>query len=229
MNKIQFTNTSVVDVIPKPQKASSFVPDWYKDLNSYINGKKEPNGSGTQAGTAKRCVPLFDAVTSGYVIPIPTDMYVKQTDEGIYYEWSSLGLITFHPKEQAPNYLGKEQTEPFPKFMNPWAIKTPKGYSCLFTQPLHRPSPFKILDGIVDTDTYTAPVNFPFFLQDTTFEGLIPAGTPMVQIIPFKRESWELTFGGEKALIEQASVTANLKLKMFDSYKYKFWNKKDYR
>ena len=53
---------------------------------------------------------------------------------------------------------------------------------------MHRESVFTIMDGIVDTDSYNALVNFPFFLNDWSYEGLIPAGTPMAQVIPFKRE-----------------------------------------
>jgi hypothetical protein len=50
---------------------------------------------------------------------------------------------------------------------------------------------FTVLEGFVDTDAYSAPVNFPFVLNDIDFEGLIPAGTPMVQVIPIKRDSWQ--------------------------------------
>ena len=40
--------------------------------------------------------------------------------------------------------------ENIPKFINPWSIKTSKGYSIFITQPMHRDLPFEILQSIVD-------------------------------------------------------------------------------
>jgi hypothetical protein len=113
--------------------------------------------------------------------------------------------------------------------MNHWAIKTPKGYSTMFIQPMHRESPFTILPGIVDTDTYTAPINFPFIINDLKFEGLIPKGTPIAQVIPFKRDSWSIKFGGEKEIKELEQVKENLATKFFDKYKSMFRSNKEYK
>ena len=171
---IIFTNTFDAE-LDNPKPASKFIPDWYKDVESYMGGIKKPTGQGTTTGTIKRCMPVFDAINAGYIITLPADVYISQKDGQPYYEWSSLGLVQFHPVEQAPNHPNRNgHNAAYPKWMNPWSIKTPKGYSVLFTQPFHRESPFSILPGVVDTDTYTAPVNFPFVLNDITFEGLIP-------------------------------------------------------
>jgi hypothetical protein len=50
--------------------------------------------------------------------------------------------------------------------------------------------PFYSLPSIVDTDRHPAPVNFPFFLRKD-FTGILESGTPIMQIIPFKREEWK--------------------------------------
>jgi hypothetical protein len=81
----------------------------------------------------------------------------------------------------------------------------------------------------VDTDTYKAPVNFPFVLNDVKWEGIIPAGTPMAQVIPFKRESWKHRIGSDKELKEQKNVDMKLKTLLFNSYKKHFWSSKEYR
>ena len=230
--KIIFTNTIDLLDIEKPQPSSKFIPDWYKDLESYIGGNKKPDGNGKTTATAKRCMPLFDAVTAGYIITLPADVWVsikeKDGERTQWFEWSDLSLVSFHPIEQAPDHPLRKPYA-YPKWNNPWAIKTPKGYSCLFTQPFHRESAFTILDGIVDTDTYTAAVNFPMVINDPNFEGLIPKGTPIAQIIPFKRESWTMEFGKEKELKEQFSVGKKLQTKFFDRYKTMFWSKKEYK
>jgi hypothetical protein len=225
--KITFTNTSNID-IEQPQPASKFIPDWYKNMESYIGGEKKPSVEiGTRA-TIKRCMPVFDAITAGYIITSPADVYVKIKDEKQFFEWSALNLIGFHPIEQAPTHPNLKP-HAYPKWMNPWAIKTPKGYSTLFIQPMHRESVFTVLPGIVDTDNYTAPVNFPMVINDPNFEGLIPQGTPIAQVIPFKRENWEIKIGSEKELKEQYGISQKLHIKFFDSYKQMFWSRKEYK
>ena len=225
--KITFTNISGVD-IEQPQPASKFIPDWYKNIESYMSGNKKPNGDGGTDATIKRCMPVFDAITAGYIIISPADVYVSIKEEKQFFEWSTLGLISFHPIEQAPEHPMRNQ-HAYPKWMNPWAIKTPKGYSTLFTQPMHRESVFTILPGIVDTDTYTAPVNFPMVINDPNFEGLIPKGTPIAQVIPFKREDWQMEIGSIEELKEQHSITQKLQTKFFDRYKSMFWSRKEYK
>lgn len=227
--KITFTNTANIPEEYAPQPAHKFVPDWYKNLESYMSGEKKPIGDGHTTATAKRCMPLFDAITSGYILVSPADVYVSSKDGNPWFEWSGYDLIAFHPKEQAPNHPNNNGHNAYPKWVNYWGIETPKGYSTLFVQPFHRESPFTILPGIVDTDKYFAPVNFPFVLNDVKFEGLIPAGTPIAQVIPFKRESWEMEFGSNLEYEKQLDIKRKLQSKFFDRYKTMFRSIKEYK
>ncbi len=227
--KITFTSTLDFDDIEKPKLASTMIPDWYKDTKSYIYDKKIPTEEGITSGTIKKCIPVFDAISSGYIITSPGDVYVGTKEKtGQYFYWSNFEIIKFHTTEQAPEHPLKK---PFiyPKWMNPWSIKTPKGYSILITQPMHRDLPFTIFPAIVDTDKYTSPINFPFVINDPEFEGLIPAGTPIAQIIPFKRDSWKMFLGNKKDLRDQFQIGIKLSSKIFDRYKTMFWEKKQYK
>jgi hypothetical protein len=241
---IVFTDTVGIPEEFSPKPADKSVPDWYKQLESYMGGEKKPTGDGQTSASIKRCMPVFDAVTGGYVIYTYADVFVSQkpvlntatnepTVETVpWYEWPSYGLVQFHPVEQAPNHPRRNDLKDggsYPKWINPWSIKTPPGYSVLFVQPMHRPSPFTILEGIVDTDQYNAPVNFPFTLNDWKFEGLIPAGTPMAQVIPFKRESWQMSIGAKEELESQGKTTRLLRTRFFDSYKSQFRQPKEYK
>ena len=92
---------------------------------------------------------------------------------------------------------------------------------------MHNPSNrFAILEGIVDTDTYTAAVNFPFVLKTPTEEFMIPAGTPIAQVIPFKRDKWESSFSSDKESPD--AITVYLNSHFFDRYKRMFWSRKSY-
>lgn len=235
---IVFTNVLKVPEEFAPKPASQFVPGWYKQMNSYgFSGKKEPDGSGKSAATIKRCMPVFDAITSGYIITSYVDVWVKQkkTDDHPtpqpFYEWPAYIPMEFHDIGQAPTYpQNKGHKIAYPKWINAWGIKTPPGYSCLFVTPSHQDLPFSILPGIVDTDAFNIPVNFPFVLNEPeSFEGLIPAGTPLAQVIPFKRDSWRMSIGSEEDVKNSEKSMLRLRSRFFDGYNTLFRKPKEYK
>lgn len=213
------------------------MPEWYKKQNSYIDGQKIPNlKKYSTVATIKKCIPVFDAITSGYCLLSSSDLYVTQVfdeqekKELPFFQWPGGEIIQFHSPKQLNHYPIKEwENLNLPKWINPWSISTPKGYSCLFITPIHRDLPFTILPGIVDTDKYHSPVNFPFILNDIKFTGLIPAGTPIAQVIPFKRESWKMNFGSNKEIEKSNNIDKLLKLKFFDVYRNGLWSSKIFK
>jgi hypothetical protein len=94
---------------------------------------------------------------------------------------------------------------------------------------MHRENIFTIMPGVVDTDEYYAPVNFPFVLKDPKFEGLIPQGTPLAQVIPFKRESYKMKLGNAQDAADVERVQKRLQVKLLDKYKNLFRTKKEYK
>ena len=235
MQIIKFTDIVGVAEEYHPVPASKIIPDWYKNLESYLGGEKKPDGNASTVATAKRCMPIFDAITGGYIISTYTDLFVSQRpDENEkmfpYYEWANFGDLGFHAKHQLPDHPdGAGHEISYPKWINAWAITTPPGYSSLFISPLHRETPIIALPGVVDTDTYNAPVNFPFVLRDPKMDGLIPAGTPIMQVIPFKRDEFQMEFGGAEEFKQQMSVSTKLRSVFFDSYKRQYRQPKEYK
>lgn len=227
MKEILFTDTEGVtpEFFPKPAK--NFLPSWYKQTPSY-NGKKEVYENGASF-TIKKCAPVFDALTAGYIIPTWADVWVKNENGNrtvisptptMKVTTHSIGQFAKHPLQNNTDAL---------KFMNPWSIKTPKGYSCMFVTPFHNPNPyFEAFEAIVDTDTFYSPTNLPFLLKDPDFEGLIPAGTPIIQVIPFKRDPWVMKFGDATDELNSRKKLAELKVGFFNSYRSRFWDKKSF-
>lgn len=213
--KILFT-----DVMPylllnhEPIPANKELPEWYKDTPSYINGKKIVNRI-IPGMTVKRCIPFFDAMAAGYYLKTHSDIKIdKQISQNNAIGFHDIKEAEKHPISNGFNYL---------KFINRWAIETPKGYSCLFINPMHNGSGiFKILEGIVDTDNYTYPVNIPFVLTDPLWEGIIPAGTIFAQVIPFKRDSFEMEFGKHKELSKINHIYIKLVSSISNAYR-NFW------
>lgn len=226
--RITFTDVLEVDHQFAPVPATEALPKWYKENAEYVNGKREVVDAATPA-TVKKCIPVFDAMTAGYILRTYVDVQVTQHDGAPYYQWPSLNPVGFHPIEQAAHHPANNGA-PYPKWYSPWAIRTEPGYSCLFVPPMHNPNGiFTILPGIVDTDTYLGPVNFPFVLNDVRWEGIIPAGTPMAQVIPFRRESFRMVMGGDDERKQQQRNVTRLRTYWFNSYKRQFWSRKTFR
>lgn len=228
MSVITFTDIAGVDAQYEPTPASRMLPDWYKQAESYINGHRVIT-DGNTPHTIKKCVPVFDALTAGYILRTYVDVQVTERNGGPWYEWPMHDAISMHAVEQAPTHPAHNGM-PYPKWRNPWAIKTAPGYSCLFLPPMHNPNGlFTILPGVVDTDTYASPVNFPFVLDDVKWQGIIPAGTPMAQVIPFRRDTFRMALGGDKERRQQARADGRLRSLWFNSYKRQFWTRKEYK
>ena len=217
-------NEGMLDVWPHPQPASRFIPDEYKKLKRF----KENN---LHNPTVKTCVPFLDSLTMGYIIPFDQDYLVDPVEDDFAVtpankEQSDFG---FHNQTQLPEEWKETTGKNAGKFHNKWLIKTAPGYSCLFIKPMNRiETRFDIIAVVVDTDTYINTINFPFILNKRDQQFLIKKGEPMVQVIPFKRESWKMWSGFylEKA---HGKVLSMLNSEWVDRYKKMFWRKKSYR
>jgi hypothetical protein len=231
--KITFTDIHNADgVLEKPKPASEHIPQWYKDAKSYLDpsGKKAPSIDGSPASTIKRCMPVWDMMTAGYIMETPYDIYIRQTPEGPYFQWNREDAIVFQSVDQFQNHPYSRDINYAVRINIPWSITTPKGWSIMVMEPQHHElSPITCASGIVDTDTSSIPFNMFLKLRDPNFEGMIPAGTPFLQIIPFKRENWISSLGGKKERTKYALDVAKVKRLFFDRYKKYFWSKKEYK
>ena len=61
--------------------------------------------------------------------------------------------------------------------------------------------PFVSTSGIINNDKVFQPGSIPFFIRKG-FNGIIPKGTPIIQIIPFKRNNWK----SKKVLISSEDI-----------------------
>jgi hypothetical protein len=186
--------------IAPPKPASQFLPDWYKQQKALSAEKMIVGSNGVPNSTIKKCMPVFDEMTAGYIISLASDLLftLNEDENGERYhhvDWSIADCSNFI-STHSPVQVSKVPIPsgfarcPF-KFKNFYRIQTPAGYSCLFKHPfwLNPDAPFLSLSGIVDTDAHPIPVEFPFLVKES-FEGIIEAGTPIMQVIPFKRQEW---------------------------------------
>jgi hypothetical protein len=187
-------------LLPPPVPAVEGLPDWFKAMpQKAFNAVTQD-----ESQTVKRCPPFIDAMTYGFLIPLPCDVTVKDGE----FSWA-LDLpvnsvnnfvrspIAFHDASQVAGTPYHADDRLLIKFNNFWTIEAPAGYSLLFTHPVNRPElPFTTITGLVDSDLYTDNiVHFPAHWHDLDFNGVLPKGTPVAQCIPVKRASWTLQAG----------------------------------
>jgi hypothetical protein len=215
--KITFqTDSSGFDIL-KPIASSRMVPEWFRKTEGAKEGIE----------TLKKCIPILDSLTAGYMIRLPADMtWIPETKR--FFSMSEMQLNSDHNYLQTDQVSLPPEFDPQPhKWVNSWFIKTPPGYSTLFIHPLNQMDlPFHSFSGIVDTDRHPLVINFPFVLRKD-FSGTIPAGTPIIQAIPFKRDEWD------SEVIDNVSHSYDdaheVDMPPFNWYKRKWWTKKVFR
>lgn len=241
---IQFINKSQFTQIHLPEPAIKNIPDWYKDAESFSDGKtkevknlviRNPIVTSIETNaTIKKCIPVFDSMSIGYILKIADDIEVFKKKSNIgpitTFSWRPLAPIESHPLVQVQDYPHNDiHKTALPKFVNNWIIKTDPGYSCLFLPPMHREAKFSVLPAVVDTDTFDFAINFPFTLTDPDFEGTIEGGTPMVQVIPFKRDEFSHEIYDAYDYVQKYPDTPLFQKEFPDSYRDESWNRKSYR
>jgi hypothetical protein len=182
------------DWLPNIVGIKSKIPQWYKDQDMWNN--KQPLQKSYQVSKSfKACMPFLDALTTGYTIQLWTDVRVRQENGQPIFTWASgpdpIDFRSNDGNQNLPIPAGFNSRQFVWKF--PYTIRVPKGYSCLVTHPMNRHDlPFIGLTAISDNEVATlGPGNYPFFIKEG-FEGIIPEGTPIMQVIPFKRENWKV-------------------------------------
>ena len=173
-------------VIAPPVPAKAVLPDWFRSLPAVDRDHLTARDDGL---TVKRCMPFFDAMATGWILPLAATvrLEIKEGGKTVDAGWEFDRVMV---SNHGPHQVAGNPREPQPpcKFHNYWSIRTPAGWSCLFLLPVNRPNGvFEVLAGIVDTDSYWAHIHFPFFATGPDGVHVIEKGAPLVQIIPFRR------------------------------------------
>lgn len=222
---------NLLEILEKPSPAKRITPEWFKKSFRYKDNIKDVDHNGDPNSTIKKCLPVTDMFMAGYHIPLSSDIWVENRGENnMTFRWATdqMEAVTLQSASQHTEY-------PTPwgycksvfKWTNPWIVKTPPGWSCLFLHPQHHEElPFRSLSALVDTDRFPAPVNIPFFIHKG-YEGLISRGTPFVQIIPFKREEFYTKFSFDKGNVLK-SLWDKAHSVFFDRYKKFFRQPKNF-
>jgi hypothetical protein len=131
------------------------------------------------------------------------DVLIKYSKETNTWEWSMGRPDPSNPFFAEPHsnaqmldhvdvsFQGVDASYVF-KFFCPWKIITPKGYSILQLPMFYEfNKEFSVAPGVIHTDSHH-DVNPQVFYHGSGEPIFIKIGTPLFQVIPFKREAYDV-------------------------------------
>jgi hypothetical protein len=222
---------------------ANVVPEWYKNQPKIWEHPETPKLNGLPL-TVKSCMPFLDALTTGYVLKLNSDVEVVQGDNGAEIvnaapdgtDWDEMMNGLFSAKRLPPGPLGHGVETPIGyeplkyEWWKFWGFEAPTGYSAIITHPFNHPElPFWSMTSVEDWDGLGLGGIHGVWIKKG-FEGVIPKGTPYVQIIPFKRENWNLELDTslrkkyDDQRVEQGKAGFGVNF-----YREQYWNRKTYR
>jgi hypothetical protein len=227
-----FRNSLRISVVPElseayppVQPAIKHLPAWHKAMKRVV----ETEG-GADVRTVKTCMPFFDAMTMGFIVPMPVELRLQVADGGrrIAYRYfgtpdpqgysSPTGPVTAHDDTQTRGYYDG----PIIKIASPYFMETPRGYSVLITAPMNKLEGLLPFAGVVSSDKYKNPINFPCRWVGPDGEFVIKFGEPLAQLILIK-DNARITNGIlTKKQREVASRQRNAVIGARDVYKNKY-------
>lgn len=185
---------ALIDSLPRPAPAREFLPGWLREMPRHAFSDLHDE----DVRTVKHCPPFVDAMSQGFVIPLPCDVTVQ--DGRLSWDWNIPALsiamhprapISFHAPAQVEGTPFHQPKQVIVKFNSFWTIELEPGWSLFATHPVNRADlPFRLLSGVVDADRFhDVGILFPAVWLDPGFSGVLPRGMPVAQCIPVRREA----------------------------------------
>jgi hypothetical protein len=223
-----------------PVPSYTKIPEWFKNIPAEQSFSNQDYYSGNASpwskfkNTIKMCVPVLDSFTSGYMVCLPQDVEIQNIDGRVVPIWGvSRMLNDLIDRDLEFRTNGFKMPDSYDKqtarIHTNFTIKTPNGYSLLITHPLNRfDLPFATLSAVIDSDKFSRDLIITMFIKND-FTGIIPKGTPIAQLFPFKRDNWESKKEKPMSEIEKYKKRFDLGSIGNRAYKKLYWSKKTYR
>lgn len=203
-NKFRYKLAQYKADIPQPRKNEIvIIPEDNRmdDFRPYLGTQKLPswwNLLPKGKGTLRRCQGTYDFISLGGFVPLWTNVHIRPNITHHHYDIKLDPIDGFQfrhdgftPETSTGCPIEKHkslETGQYIKLVTPWRFITPKGVSLMSLPVMHEPDAnFSVIPGIVHTDYYHQ-INVVINVHSDK-EFVIPAGTPIMQLIPFKRDT----------------------------------------
>jgi hypothetical protein len=159
-----------------------------------------------------RCPAIFQFRNKGFILRAPYDILLT-IDSDLDYHWQTgydttiflqgsqpeitqlsqaAGVVTHHETSALYDFMNswpKDTMKRILKLNLPWALRIPKGYDVLMTDPFYKDDDrFTVCPGMFESDMGIGTLTVPVKWHSTKGEYLIKAGTAIAQLIPIKKE-----------------------------------------
>lgn len=173
------------------QKASHFIPEWWKNLSHTVTFRNEKTGLEYERGTMRGCAGFIDLYKQGIIMPMWSDVKIEIIDSQYRYQFAlnSCEITDHPPKQHNDNFKGKINI----KLTSPWVLKEKTGVDFLFmgcswtTTRLF--SEMSLMPGVVNfKNQMSTHVNSFVPIGNPMYSIFIEAGTPLIQMIPISEK-----------------------------------------
>lgn len=205
-------------VLPPPVAAARELPKWWKNMDYTVDPKRHPHRFGNvydpkfwaafskkdaaliSQPSVKGCPAIADWMTSGFIIRLWSDVLIVKTEEGEVKVNHGDKLFD----EQIHGFdvdmmFGPDsgiESKTLIKLSAPWTITGDPGVSVLYEPvPGYFDRPWRTFSGIVPVDQYPLDVKWIFEFTGPVGEHLVPAGTPILRMLPIYRTNFSLEAG----------------------------------
>ena len=157
---------ALAEVLPRPVPARDALPEWLRRMPPTAPSAFH----GREVRTVKQCPPFVEAMTHGFVVPLPCDVRVEAGRFSWDWEVASpegrehpRAPPAFHLPAQLTGAPFHDENRSAIKFNSFWTIELEPGWALFATHPVNREDlPFRTLTGLVHADLFSdAGINFP--------------------------------------------------------------------
>lgn len=191
------------------QRASKFLPDWWKRLpESFVN-----EGDITIQSTMKSCKGFVDLYSKGVILPIWCDLALeigRIGTNGYRYQFADRkSSIDCHDPKQHGRQFHECEYQHL-KINSPWRFMCDESINFSFLEPTWNVLPFqtlRIVPGIVDFQ-YQTGTNINCFISRTERDQsfVIPFLTPLAHIVPLSDRPIKLKLSDDVELFNSKKV-----------------------
>lgn len=180
------------------ESAQKYIPEWWKKLPSSYE-LKNPSTLKDTALTIKKCPGVVDLFTTGFIMPLWTDLVMVLTPEQnmFNYEFAARSPYWFIDLNEHRQYLNAFENKFLQaKITSPWCVKEKDGVQFTLLEPtwmMDDPNAVTIVPGILDFK-YQNNINVNVFLKmsATGTRVDLKAGSPLAHFIPLSDKKVEV-------------------------------------
>jgi hypothetical protein len=193
-----FTSSKLVHDLFPIAPAKKHIPEWWKRLPvSYPLEVKDSLKN--IALTMKKCPGAVDLFTTGFILPLWSDLIVtinaEENDLRLHWQFASQDPTWFINTNDYQQFAGAFDGKFVQaKITVPWFVKEKTGVKFALIEPtwsINNPNSITIPPGVLDFK-YQNNINVNFFVEKTNTRLHLEAGQPLAHFIPVSEKTVEI-------------------------------------